>query len=123
MKTTWHSEDVLQVHNDDGELILEAFWNGGEWIAFAYENGNVDHAAGQMYIEIDATTEVRMREEEQAILAASADHPTERDVKLMELTGRRRMFRDDPEHRELVRLRARDLARRYLRDGTLRKEG
>jgi hypothetical protein len=38
MTTRWHDEDVLQVL--DGErVVLEAFWNGGEWIAFAKLRG------------------------------------------------------------------------------------
>jgi hypothetical protein len=125
--TQWFNADTLQCLSQDEEgdfLVGEAFWNGTEWIFFCYtRDGAIDHAAGQMYIGVDPLTEAAMRDEEQEILVAHAERPTERDVKLMELAGRRRMFRDDEEHHDTLRVRAVELARRYLRDGTLKKGG
>jgi hypothetical protein len=122
--TQWFNADTLQclAEDDDGDwLVGEAFFNGGEWIFFCYtRDGAVDNAAGQMYIEIDPTLEVEMREQQQEI--AAEEDPTKRAVLQAELKGRRLMFRDDDENRDLVRIRAMGLARRYLRDGTLKKE-
>jgi hypothetical protein len=119
MRTHWFSADVLQCFEGE-RLVGEAFFNGGEWIFFARTEDDVDHAAGQIYIEIDPTLEVEMREQRQEI--AAEEDPTKRAVLQAELKGRRLMFRDDEENRDLVRIRAMGLARRYLRDGTLKKE-
>lgn len=123
--TQWFNADTFQCLAQDEEgdfLVGEAFWNGGEWIFFCYtRDGAIDHAAGQAYIGVDPLTEAAMRDERMEI-AKEAD-PTRRAVLEAELKGRARMFRDDEEHRDTMRVRAVELARRYLRDGTLKKGG
>jgi predicted acyl esterase len=120
MTTRWHDEDVLQVL--DGErVVLEAFWNGGEWIAFAKrEDGEVDHEAGQVYIAVDPERETHMRHvrDENAMMDEGP-----RQVANAVLKSMRRTFRDDEELRDLVRIRSLGLARRYVRTGTLKKGG
>jgi hypothetical protein len=118
MRTHWFSADVLQCFEGE-RLVGEAFFNGGEWIFFAREGDDVDHAAGQVYIEVDPALEVAMREQRQEI--AAEEEPTKRAVLEAELKGRRQMFRDDEENRDLVRVRSLILARRYARTGTLKE--
>jgi hypothetical protein len=111
--TRWHSEDVLQCLDGD-RVVGEVFWNGGEWMWFAIgDDGEVDTSYGTgVWIEVDPEQERHMREirEENALMDEGPRQVADAVLKAM-----RRTFRDDEELRDLVRLRARQLARTYVR--------
>lgn len=116
IQTRWHSEDVLQcLYN--GTVVGEAFWNSGQWIFFAKDpsDGEVDtlYSSGE-WIEVDPPVEKHMREIREA--NALIDHDAAREAADAVLNARRRAFRDDESHRDLVQLKAKQLARIYLRD-------
>lgn len=120
--TRWYSEDVLQCFHGDVR-VGEAAWNGGEWIFWAIDpsDGEVDtmYSSGE-WIEVDPPQERHMREVREA--NALIEHDAAREAANAALNARRRAFRDDENMRDLVRLRAKQLARTYLRQSNQVKE-
>lgn len=114
--TRWYSEDVLQCLHGD-EVVAEVFWNGGEWIWFAMgRDGEVDHGYSTgHWIEVDPQAEQHMRDIQTE--NAKIENEATRDAAAAALKARRRTFRDDEDNRDLVRVRAIQLAREYVRDG------
>lgn len=112
--TQWYDDDTLQCFHGE-TLVAEAFFNGGEWIWFAHRpDGEVDTAYSTGYwIEVDPRAEAHMRDVQIENAKIEADAP--REAAEAALKARRRMFRDDEELRDLVRMRAQQLARTYVR--------
>lgn len=108
--TQWYDDDTLQCFFE-AELVAEAFFTGGQWVFYEQVDGrNVNPHA----IPLDPELEAQHRRDQERI--AQEPDPGKRAVLNAELSGRRRMYRDDEENRYLMTVRAKHLARKVVRN-------